>query len=75
MTPHRPEEAESAALVQIQSVTEQHGQSLLPILESCLQHGQFWKEPLVLQVTTSLFEHCRMSAADHGEPGFPSLKK
>ena len=45
---------------------------LLPILESCLQHGQFWKEPLVLQVT-SFFEHCRMSAADHREPGFPSL--
>ena len=41
------------------SVTEQHGQSLLPILESCLPHGQLWKEPLVLQVTTSLFEHCR----------------
>ena len=48
---------------------------LLPILESCLQHGQLWKEPLVLQVTTSFFEHCWMSAADHREPGFPSLKK
>ena len=56
-------------------VTEQHGQSLLPILESCLQLGQPWKEPFALQVTTSLYEDCRMSAADHREPGFPSLKK